>query len=195
MNIELDDIRSPEPAATSRLVGSRTAAPTLRAIRQKSSAAIHRISRRQQHDNRQNDTDRVEDAASPAQVTYGGHTVPPPDRGRGAYLVLVACSLAQAPIWGIFRLHALFFSDLSLTIRLLPLVWRLPAVLCHPQLDRRLARQRHLDWHFANGRHVLGRPSRHGRLDSIPAPEALVWSLGFGYFCRQHCRLVSNRCQ
>ena len=104
MNIELDDIRSPEPAATSRLVGSRTA-PTFRSIRQKSSAAIHRLSHRSVRlAETRDDDDRVEDATSsspsPGHVTYGGHTVPPPDRGRGAYLVLAACSLAQAPIWG-----------------------------------------------------------------------------------------------
>lgn len=102
MNIELDDIRSPEPAATSRLVGSRTAVPTFRAMRQKSSAAIHRISRRRESERESRNNDTVENASSPAQVTYGGHTVPPPDRGRGAYLVLAACSLAQAPIWGEF---------------------------------------------------------------------------------------------
>ncbi|ERS97650.1 hypothetical protein HMPREF1624_05821 [Sporothrix schenckii ATCC 58251] len=106
MNIELDNIRSPEPAATSRLGGARTA-PSFRPIRQKSSAALHRLSHRNVRlaASRGRDDGDANNAASPspsspAHVTYGRRTVPPADRGRGAYLVLAACSLAQAPIWG-----------------------------------------------------------------------------------------------
>lgn len=29
--------------------------------------------------------------------------LPPTDRGRGAYLALACCTVAQAPIWGIGR--------------------------------------------------------------------------------------------
>ncbi|CAK7201304.1 hypothetical protein SEUCBS139899_004007 [Sporothrix eucalyptigena] len=117
-DVELDSLPSPEPAATSRLVGSRTA-PTFRSIRQKSSGAVHRLTgqrnvrlaeTRQQHTGSnyeprssspgQGMGEPPSSSPSPDLITYGGRTVPPPDRGRGAYLVLAACSLAQAPIWG-----------------------------------------------------------------------------------------------
>lgn len=138
MNIELDDVRSPEPAATSRLVGNRTA-PTFRSIRQKGNAAVHRLSQRsvrpsEARDRREEsedgdrravwrnnsrsrpsgvgdgsndevlaaaaDMEAPSSSASQDHQLQGGRAVPPPDRGRGAYLVLAACSLAQAPIWG-----------------------------------------------------------------------------------------------
>lgn len=42
--------------------------------------------------------DREEDSGDPIQNTQ---TLPPADHGRGAYLALACCTIAQAPIWGI----------------------------------------------------------------------------------------------
>ena len=33
-------------------------------------------------------------------ATEQGNSLPPTDRGRGAYLALACCTIAQAPIWG-----------------------------------------------------------------------------------------------
>jgi hypothetical protein len=32
-------------------------------------------------------------------------TLPPTDRGRGAYTALACCTMAQAPIWGKYSQH------------------------------------------------------------------------------------------
>ncbi|CAK7229451.1 hypothetical protein SCUCBS95973_007226 [Sporothrix curviconia] len=117
-DVELDSLPSPAPAATNRLVGSRSA-PIFQSVRQKCSgsssaaAGVHRMTSQQSVRLAETPMDeelppvsslhRPSPASPPSSTdhaTYTGHTVPPPDRGRGAYLMLAACSLAQAPIWG-----------------------------------------------------------------------------------------------
>ncbi|CAK7224270.1 hypothetical protein SBRCBS47491_005492 [Sporothrix bragantina] len=113
-DVELDSLPSPAPAATSRLVGNRSA-PTFRSIRQKgnnSSTTVHRVTSQQSvrlaetfmgeelQPMSSRLSSRPPSPPSSNHITYAGRTIPPPDRGRGAYLVLAACSLAQAPIWG-----------------------------------------------------------------------------------------------
>lgn len=41
-----------------------------------------------------------DDASNPME---NDETLPPADHGRGAYLALACCTMAQAPIWGITR--------------------------------------------------------------------------------------------
>ncbi|CAK7269160.1 hypothetical protein SEPCBS57363_003460 [Sporothrix epigloea] len=110
-DVELDSLPSPASAGTSRRGGNRAVA-TLRSFRHKSKTSrplVHRVTSQQNtrlaetivDEERQPSFSRQPSSPTSDHIAHGGPaTIPPPDRGRGAYLVLAACSLAQAPIWG-----------------------------------------------------------------------------------------------
>ncbi|CAK7266972.1 hypothetical protein SEPCBS119000_002300 [Sporothrix epigloea] len=110
-DVELDRLPSPASAGTRRLVANR-AVSAFRSHRSKSGSSGIALQRAaSQPDTRLAgslvDEERQPSFSRRASPPPSNHiangertTVPPPDRGRGAYLVLAACSLAQAPIWG-----------------------------------------------------------------------------------------------
>lgn len=58
-------------------------------------------------------------------------SLPPTDHGKQAYLVLIGCTLIQAPVWG--KSSISLAEPSNVVIRLFALLWGLPGILYHTQ--------------------------------------------------------------
>ncbi|EPE10425.1 mfs monocarboxylate transporter [Ophiostoma piceae UAMH 11346] len=94
MSIELDRIRLPAQAAGQSPRQCRNGVSNDLARRSSQETTHSSNSHQHQHQQQQ------QEEQPPQQYTADGRPIPPPDHGRAAYLVLAACSLVQAPVWG-----------------------------------------------------------------------------------------------
>ena len=98
MDIELDRIRLPEQAA-----GQPAGQPAGQSAGQCRNSINNDLTRRPSRGTTHSSNGHQhpqQEEQPPQQYTADGRPIPPPDHGRAAYLVLAACSLVQAPVWG-----------------------------------------------------------------------------------------------
>jgi len=108
-------------------------------------------------------------------------SLPPTDHGRDAYLVLVGCTIIQAPVWGEQVALQLTVSSHLRTSRLFALFWGVPGILHDPQQHQGFSRRDRYRWNYLERSYVSDDAAFFHAADSLSPTSTVLWTYGLGY--------------